>query len=69
MAKLTEFGKSVKIRLIEMDKDQPWLVDQVKGKTGLYFDGPYLWKILVGKLKTPSIVKAICEILELEEPE
>ena len=69
MANFTDFGKRVKIRLIDINCDQNWLIEQVRQKTGLYFDSSYLWKILVGQLKTPSIVKAICEILELEEPE
>ena len=67
MAKTTDFGKAIKIRLIEMDKSQSWLVEQVKEKTGLYFDDGYLWKIIAGKLATPKIVQAICEVLELGE--
>lgn len=69
MANFTDFGKRVKIRLIDINCDQNWLIEQVRQKTGLYFDSSYLWKIMVGRAKTPSIVKAICEILELEEPE
>ena len=43
------FGKAVKIRLIEMEKTQNWLIEQVKAQTGDYFDGSYLHRILTGK--------------------
>ena len=67
MAKASDFGKAIKIRLVELDKNQSWLVGQVREKTGLYFDSSYLWKIMEGKLATPKIVQAICEVLELGE--
>lgn len=65
MANTNDFGKAVKIRLIEMEKDQSWLVEQVKEKTGLYFDKSYLWKIMAGTLETPKIMAALREILNL----
>ena len=67
MAKIndSDFGKAVKIRLIEMDKTQDWLVEQVKARTGLFFDSSYLWKILNGVVATPGMVTAIREILDL----
>ena len=67
LAKTSDFGKEVKIRLVEMDKNQAWLIEQVKEKTGLYFDDSYLWKINSGILATPSIVSAIREILGMTE--
>lgn len=67
MARTNDFGKAIKIRLIEIEKDQLWLIEQVKEKTGLYFDSSYLWKIQAGVLGTPKIVAAIREILGLEE--
>ena len=68
MAKIndSEFGKTVKIRLMELDKTQDWLCERVRNRTGLYFDSSYLWKVLNGVLKTPKIVEAICDILEIE---
>jgi len=69
MAKTSEFGKAVKIRLIELGKTQAWLIEQVKEKTGLYFDDSYLWKILAGVIATPKIVAAIRETLGLPEEE
>lgn len=66
MAKTTDFGKAIKIRLIELDKTQAWLIGEVKEKTGLYFDDSYMHKIITGKLATPKIVAAICEVLGIE---
>lgn len=54
MAKTTDFGKAVKIRLIEMEQTQGWLVEQVRERTGDFFDGSYLHKILTGKIAAES---------------
>lgn len=67
MATTNDFGKAVKIRLIEMEKSQAWLIEQVKEKTGLYFDDGYLWKICAGVLSTPKVMAAIREILDIKE--
>lgn len=66
MAKFTNFGKSIKKALIDLDKNEVWLIEQVKSKTGLYFDNSYLYKIKTGQHSTPSIVSAICEILQID---
>ena len=62
---LTPFGKTIKKKLVDLDRNQSWLINQVCLQTGLYFDGSYLHKIMAGKLDTPKIVQAIREILEL----
>lgn len=67
MAKLCEFGKEIGKRLIDLDKPQLWLIDEVRSRTGLYFDDSYLYKIKTGQLSTPKVVKAICEILDISE--
>lgn len=74
MEKTNDFGKAVKIRLIEMDKSQSWLIEQVKEKTGDYFDSSYLHRILSGKLKaekgylgSTGKVQVIREILGMSE--
>lgn len=64
--KLTPFGKEIKRRLVDLDKTQVWLMQQVHEKTGLYIDHSYLFKIMAGRLSTPKIVKAICDILSIE---
>ena len=65
MAQTTTFGKDIKHRLVDLDKTQAWLIDQVKEKTGLYFDSSYLWKVMAGELATPKIVDAIKEVLSI----
>lgn len=67
MTKTTEFGKDIKKRLVDLGKTQTWLIEQVENKTGLYFDGSYLYKVMNGVLATPKIVGAIREILDLPE--
>ena len=62
----TQFGKEIKKRLVDLDKKQSWLLCQVSAKTGLYFDGSYLYKVMTGQLNTPKIVNAICQVLELD---
>lgn len=63
----TAFGKEIKKRLIDLEKPQIWLIEQVRDRTGLYFDDSYLSKIINGTLATPKIMGAIREILELED--
>ena len=67
MAQLAAFGKEIKKRLVNEDRLQCWLIDEVAQKTGLYFDRSYMTKIQTGKFSTPSIVNAINEILDLPE--
>lgn len=65
--KTTAFGKEVKKRLVDLDRKQAWLIEQVANKTGLYFDGSYLHKVMTGQLNTPKIIQAICEILGITD--
>ena len=67
MAELTDFGKAVKIRLIEIGQNQEWLIARVREKTGLYLDSGYMWKIFTGKNQADKIVCAIKEILDIKE--
>ena len=67
MQKITSFGKEIGKRLIDIDLTQKRLIQQVKERTGLYFDDSYLHKIKTGKLTSPKIVQAIREILDLPE--
>ena len=60
---LCSFGKKINYRLIALNQNKVWLVEEVKRYTGLYFDRSYLRKIETGQLATPKIVDAICEIL------
>lgn len=67
MAQLTEFGKDIGKRLIDIGQSQMWLIERVKESTDLYFDDSYLYKIKTGRLSTPKIVQAIRDILQLPE--
>ena len=69
MAQVTAFGKQVKKRLVDLDQDQGWLIEEVRKKTGLFFDGGYLWKVLAGVRNAPKVTNAIAEILKIEPPE
>lgn len=64
---LTPFGKEIKKRLVDIDRTQAWLIEQVQGTTGLYFDRSYMRKIQTGQLATPKIIQAIRDILDLPE--
>ena len=37
MTKLCNFGKEIKKRLVDIDKNQEWLITEVRADTGLYF--------------------------------
>lgn len=69
LSKFSDFGLSVKTKLLQTGKDQKWLEEAVSEKTGLYVDGGYMYKILTGQRKAPKIVAAIREILSIEEEE
>lgn len=60
-----QFGKEIRMRLVEIDKTQNWLIQGVREETGLFFDRSYLYKIMTGKTATPKITQAIRKILKL----
>ena len=66
-SKFTDFGLCVKMKLLQMGKDQKWLEEAVSEKTGMYVDNGYMYKILTGQRNAPKIVAAICEILSIQE--
>lgn len=67
MAKVCDFGKEIKKRLVEIEQTQEWLIAKVAQDTGKYFDGGYLQRIFRGEVSTPGIVESINRILELPE--
>ena len=77
MVQLSDFGKAVKIRLIELDKTQAWLIEQVKERCGdEFFDSSWLHRILTGKVTgergrggKPGKAQVIREILGMEDGE
>lgn len=68
-ATYSQFGKQVKYRLIDLGKTQTWLQKLITEKTGLFMDSSYMYKILTGRSNAPKVVRAICEILEIEMPD
>ena len=66
-SKYTDFGLCVKTELLRMGKEQLWLYEKIKERTGLYVDSGYMYKILTGQRSAPKIVAAIREILNLPE--
>lgn len=70
---VSDFKKTVKHRLVDLDRTQEWLMKEIRKRTvsqekpdGMYIDSPYLQKILNGQRKGKKIVAVICEILEIE---
>ena len=63
--KLCDFGKKIKIKLVEINQTQVWLIDKVKKDTGLYFDRSYLHKIETGEANPETIVQSIRKILNI----
>ena len=68
MAEYTEFGTAVKTKLLgPPSRTQEWLAKAVSEKTGLVVDGPLISKILTGQRKSPRIIQAIHEILDISD--
>ena len=68
-SKFSDFGLCVKTELLRRGKEQNWLIEAVKEKTGLYADSGYFYKILTGQRNAPKVVEAICEILNIQNKE
>ena len=61
--KLTDFGLYVKTELLRRGKEQKWLENEIRERTGLYVDSSYLSKIFTGQRNAPRVIEAIEEIL------
>ena len=68
LSKYSDWGLCVKTELLRIGKDQKWLEETVAEKTGLFVDNGYMYKILTGRRNAPKIVEAICEVLNVENP-
>lgn len=64
---ITDYGKRVKHRLIDLDMTQQELMSEINKKTGLFVDSGYMTKILTGKRNPPKVLDAIEEILNEKE--
>lgn len=63
---ISDYGITIKTKLCEMNQTQNWLIEEVRKRTGLFFDSSYLHKIMTGRLASPRVVEAINEILGVE---
>lgn len=68
LSKFSDFGLCVKTELLRIGKSQKWLEETVAEKTGLFVDRGYMYKILTGQRNAPNVVTAICEILNVDNP-
>lgn len=62
---LTDYGKEIKIKLLEIGKTQNWLIDELKIKTGMFVDCSVLNKVMTGRVQSKKLTKAINEILDI----
>lgn len=64
---LTEYGIKVKIKLMQINKTQSWLIEEVKNLLPQkYVDSSNIYKILTGEIKSTEIKTAINQILGIE---
>lgn len=64
---LCDYGKKVKIALMEQNHKQEWLISEIKSRyPNIYVDSSNLYKILVGDITSGKVVSAINEILLCE---
>lgn len=63
---IPDFEYQVKNKLLEMKKNQSWLICEVKKKHDCFLDSAYMSRIISGKRQAPEIQKAICSILGIE---
>ncbi len=64
--RLTDFGKRVRKRQIDLDITQVELAKMVEEKTKLRVEPTYLQKILNGQRSSQKIVDALIDILDIE---
>lgn len=57
--------KKVRKKLIDMEKPQKWLIDQIKEETGMFCDNSILCKVMRGKVDSARMLSAIRKILNI----
>lgn len=63
---LSDYGKKIKIALMEQNRKQEWLISEIKSRyPDVYIDSSNLYKILIGEITSGKVVAAINEILSL----
>lgn len=66
LSKFSDFGLCVKTKLLQINKTQKWLAEEVSKQTGLYVDSGYMYKILTNQRNAPKIADSICKILSIK---
>ncbi len=64
-----DFGKTVKKKLVDLDRTQVWLSGEITKRTGLYMDSSYMSKVFRGVERSPKVISAICDILDIRNPD
>ena len=67
MHPLTEYGISVRTKLIQLNRNPTWLCAKISERGNCFMDTQYLNKILTGKIPGVKKVELINEILTEEE--
>ena len=63
---LCNYGKKVKLALMEQNRRQEWLISEIKRRyPGNKKNSSNLYKILVGDITSGKVVSAINEILSI----
>ena len=66
-ANFTKFGIEVKKALVERGWSYTDLAEEVRKRTGMHCDSPYISRILTGVRSPDKITAAITEILDINE--
>ena len=61
--KVCPYGAKLKMKLLELNRSQKWLEEEITKRTGLYCDSGTLGVIIRGESKREKLVNAINEIL------
>lgn len=62
----SEKGTEIKIRLLQINKRQKWLIDEVKSRNQ-WMDSSYMTRLLNGTEKNERLMNIIEEIVSVEE--
>ena len=65
--KLTAYGKSIKQKLLDMDKTQNWLISKINERSSIKMTSSYLNRIMIGKVADSSAVPIINDILNIKD--
>ena len=62
----SDFGRSIKKKLVENNKNQNWLLDELRKRLpDMYIDSSLIHKIIVGEVSSGRVVEEIHNIFEI----